>query len=51
MNEETTQISVMVKFDIIDNDNSIKGTVTSPKMAVDIGKTVLVNTIDAYIKS
>lgn len=44
-NERTVQASVMVRFDIIDGDNnSIKGTVTSPKVAIDPGKAVLVNT-------
>ena len=44
VNDGKNQASVMVKFDIFDDSGTNIGTVTSGKMTVDGGKTVVVNT-------
>ena len=48
-NEKSTQCNVMVRFDLIDDGNTNKGSVTSEKVTIDPGKTVLVNTTIARI--
>ena len=43
VNDGSSQASVMVNFDLIDDSGANKGTVTSQKMIINPGKTVLVN--------
>ena len=51
VNDGSTQASVMVKFDLIDDSGANKGTVTSQKINVDTGKTVTVNTTISKVSS
>ena len=51
VNDGASQASVMVKFDIIDDSGTNKGTVTSNKITIDPGKAVVVNTTIPKISS
>jgi hypothetical protein len=51
VNDGSSQASVMVKFDLIDESGANKGTVTSQKMSIDPGKTVVVNTTIPKVSS
>ena len=44
VNDGQTQASVKVRFDVMDDSGSIKGTTTSETMTIDSGKMVTVNT-------
>ena len=51
VNDGTTQASVMVKFDLLDDSGTNKGTITSQKVTIDPGKTVVVNTTIPKVSS
>ena len=51
VNDGSSQASVTVKFDVIDDSGANKGTVTSQKISIDPGKTVVVNTTIPKVSS